>query len=225
MLAHRLTCLSRLALVGAVLVVGCSGRAPNGAEDQSDPPGDVGGGDPGGEVGGDDGDGGGDGGGDDGGDDGDGGGDEGDGGGDDGDGGGDDGDEGGDDGDEGGDDGDEGAVLGVGIDVKPGTVGAAPIRLGAGGKVPVAILGAPAFDVTAIELGSLRFAGAPLARRGQAGPMAALEDVDGDGREDLVCHFEVAELELEGTATVAWLEGSTGDGARFAGGDAIRIVP
>ncbi|ABS25324.1 hypothetical protein [Anaeromyxobacter sp. Fw109-5] len=208
MLAHRLTCLSRLALVGAVLVAGCSERAPSAAarDDQGDPPGAVGGGELGGGVGGDTGDGVGD----DSGGDGDGGGDDGGGGGDDDGGGGDDG---------------GGSVLRVGIDVKPGTAGAAPIQLGAGGKVPVAILGAPAFDVTAIELTSIRFAGAPLARRGRAGPMAALEDVDGDGREDLVCHFEVAELELSGTATVAGLEGSTGDGARFAGEDAIRTVP
>jgi len=215
MTAHRLT---RAALVIAFLAaLGCSGRAPTGpyADEQEPPvdtvPSDDRGGD--GDYGGGAGQGGG--------------GDEGGGPGQGGDG--DDGegaDQGG-GGHEGGGPGndDHDGVLPVAIDVKPGSAGPAPIQRGAKGKVPVAIFGSGSFDVAAIEVGALRFAGAPIALSGRGGPMASLEDVNGDRYDDLVCHFDVPALAIEPDATSATLEGRMDDGAAFRGADAIRVVP
>lgn len=120
---------------------------------------------------------------------------------------------------------DDDGVLPVAIDVKPGSAGPAPIQRGAKGKIPVAILGSGSFDVAAIEVGALRFAGAPIALSGRGGPMASLEDVNGDRYDDLVCHFDVPALAIEPDATSATLEGRMDDGAAFRGADAIRIVP
>jgi hypothetical protein len=216
MTAHRLT---RDALVIAFLAaLGCSGRAPRGpyADEQEPPvvtvPSDDRGGDEDGDYGG---------GADQGGDGDDGGGGDGDG--DRGDGGGTDQGGGEDDGEGPGNDDD--GVLRVAIDVKPGSAGPAPIQRGANGKIPVAILGSGSFDVAAIEVGALRFAGAPIALGGRGGPMASLEDVNGDRYDDLVCHFDLPALAIEPDATFATLEGLMDDGAPFLGADAIRIVP
>jgi hypothetical protein len=111
------------------------------------------------------------------------------------------------------------------IDVKPTHVDApAPIQLGARGTVPVAILGAPSFDVAAVEVPSVSFAGAPVASRPNGTRMASLEDVNGDGHPDLVLHFECAALLLASDASTAELTG-TAAGGPFAGQDSIRIVP
>jgi hypothetical protein len=117
------------------------------------------------------------------------------------------------------------ASLEVLIDVKPPHPDdPAPIRLGARGTLPVAILGATTFDVAAVEVASVAFAGAPVATRPNGTRMAAFEDVNEDGIADLVLHFDYEALLLAPDATTAELTGTTG-GVPFTGKDSIRIVP
>jgi hypothetical protein len=112
----------------------------------------------------------------------------------------------------------------VRIDVKPGD-GLPTIRLSSGGTTAVAVLGSAAFDAAAIDLGSVFFAGAPVARRGDGSAHAALADSDGDGRVDQVLHFETAALRLEAGAVEATLAGRTLAGRAFSGSDVVRVLP
>jgi hypothetical protein len=112
----------------------------------------------------------------------------------------------------------------VRIDVKPGD--ALPtIRLSSGGTTAVAVLGGAGFDAAAVDRESVFFAGAPVARREDGSAHAALDDVDGDGRADLVLHFETAALQLPVGATEATLAGRTADGRTFTGSDVVRVLP
>ena len=51
-----------------------------------------------------------------------------------------------------------------------------------------------------------------------------IEDVDGDGDDDMVLHFRAREVGFEAGDTSAEVTGSTTGGAQFAGGDDIRLV-
>ena len=57
---------------------------------------------------------------------------------------------------------------------------------------------------------------------------ASEQDVDGDGRDDLMLHFEVPALvdngDLDGTSTELVLNGETADDTPVQGSDSVRIV-
>lgn len=116
--------------------------------------------------------------------------------------------------------------LAVRIDVKPGSE-ENPVNLGARGTIPVAILGSDAFDVRAVDVATVAFAGAAVATDPRGRPRAAVEDVDGDGSPDLVLHFSVAALRLGGDDRAATVTGRTvaPDALEFAASDRVRVVP
>ncbi|HET8541859.1 MAG TPA: hypothetical protein VFL83_18420 [Anaeromyxobacter sp.] len=117
-------------------------------------------------------------------------------------------------------------ALEVAIDVKPGS-DENPVNLGARGRIPVAILGSEAFDVEAVDLATVRFAGAPPATTGRGEPQASLEDVNADGILDLVLHFAIQDLGIAASDERAALAGATkAPGAvELTGSDRIRVVP
>ncbi len=116
------------------------------------------------------------------------------------------------------------AILLVDIDVKPGS-DTNPINLGARGLLPIAIFGADDFDVTEIDLPTVEFAGAPIAIRGPR-YLANLDDLDEDGRPDLVVHIEIQRIDRAQLADgLGWLTGLTLSGQPFAGSDQVTIVP
>jgi PKD repeat protein len=116
--------------------------------------------------------------------------------------------------------------LPVGLMVKPGDDhgdDGAPMNLKAGGFTPMAILGADGFDASAIDPASLR-AGpgqAPIRARGGG---ATLEDVNGDGRLDLVAHFDTQAMGLAEDATQLCVTGTTTGGVAFQACAPIQIV-
>ena len=55
--------------------------------------------------------------------------------------------------------------------------------------------------------------------------MASFQDVNGDGRLDIVVHVDTTALQLSGTDTIAVLEGKTLDGRLIRGTDSVRVVP
>lgn len=112
----------------------------------------------------------------------------------------------------------------VTIDIKPG---ASPnsINLGSKGVVPVAILTTDEFDATTVDPSSVTLAGAEVKVKGKGTPMATLEDVNNDGRMDLVVHVSTEALELTGIDVQAFLEGRTFAGTPVIGTDSLRIVP
>lgn len=90
----------------------------------------------------------------------------------------------------------------------------------------VAILSTAGFDATRVVPGSLRLAGASVqsTARIPGRVQARGEDVNGDGRADLLVEFEVQRLQFRAHDTVAELWGWTEDGGPFTGSDIVRLV-
>ncbi len=75
------------------------------------------------------------------------------------------------------------------------------------------------------EPSTVTLAGAMAQVKGQSGIVGSLEDVDGDGDQDLVVQFDTVDLQLTEADTSALLEGSTSDGRAITGTDSITVVP
>jgi hypothetical protein len=114
-------------------------------------------------------------------------------------------------------------ALTVPIDIKPGSA-VNSINLGSNGVVPVAILSTATFDARQVDPGSVTLAGAHVKVKGKGSYQASLEDVNGDGRKDLVVQVVTQALELTAGDTRAFLEAMTFDGQRIIGVDLIRVV-
>lgn len=114
-------------------------------------------------------------------------------------------------------------VLPVSIDIKPGSYPNS-INLGSNGVVPVAIFGAADFDATQIDPTTVRLADAAVKVRGNGTSMAHFEDVNGDGRLDLVVQVSTQGLQLTASDTQAVLTAETADGRRVRGSDTVRVV-
>lgn len=110
----------------------------------------------------------------------------------------------------------------VGIDVKPG---GSPntINSTSNGKIPVAILSDATFNApAAVDARSPTFG-----RTGDERSLAfcrGSEDVNGDRRPDLVCHFDTAASGFRPGDTRGNLKARTKAGAPIAGSDSVRIV-
>lgn len=74
------------------------------------------------------------------------------------------------------------------IDVKPER-DSATINLSSNGVIPVAMLGTDTFDATTVNVQTISFSGASPVR-------TAFEDVNGDGRLDLMLHFRTQDTAL-----------------------------
>ncbi|MBN1312825.1 MAG: choice-of-anchor L domain-containing protein [Anaerolineae bacterium] len=110
------------------------------------------------------------------------------------------------------------------IDVKPGS-SPNSINLGSKGTVSVAILSTASFDATTLDLQTLTLAGAPVKVKPNGTMMASFEDINHDGRLDLVIHVSTMALQLNTTAIEAILQGETFSGMPVLGVDSVRIVP
>lgn len=109
----------------------------------------------------------------------------------------------------------------VGIDVQPGSE-RNPVSLSSRGVLPVAILSEPDFDAPSeVVPSSLTFGatGEEPSLRRCGGP----EDVDGDGLEDLVCHFDLGETGFTAESVEGVLRGRTGSEA-IVGRDAVDTL-
>lgn len=113
----------------------------------------------------------------------------------------------------------------VAIDIKPGSEPNC-FNINDHGVIPVAILGSETFDAEDVDDSTLSFGGLEVRVRGNKGPLCGVEDANGDGFTDLVCHFEDDPSNWDvGEAAQATLSGMTLEGERFEGTGAICIVP
>ena len=111
-------------------------------------------------------------------------------------------------------------VTPVTIDIKPGSFPNS-INPRSGGVIPVAIMTTPTFDAADVVAATVRFGPSGT----EAAPRhAALEDVDGDGRLDVILHFPTASAALPCGATSAMLTGQTSAGRSVQGVDSLRTV-
>lgn len=123
------------------------------------------------------------------------------------------------------------------IEVKPGNGDQAdPINPRSGGVIPVAVLQTDSFDPTERTV-DYRFDAADEVGCDSAEPVHGghVEDVDGDGDEDLVLHFDASETNFEHgdqKAELLWVESKGNDQkpakkcscSGLAGTDSVRIV-
>lgn len=101
------------------------------------------------------------------------------------------------------------------------------VTLGAGGRLPVAILSTAGFDATEIVPGSLRLASATTYGGADhpADVQASEVDVNGDGRMDLLVKFRVDGLRLTPVDIIVDLWGRTSrGGVQFTGSDLVSVV-
>jgi hypothetical protein len=110
--------------------------------------------------------------------------------------------------------------LQVVIDIKPGS-DTNSINPRSNGRIPVAILTTGTFDATTVNPTKALFG-----RTGtEAAPVhAALEDVNGDGKLDLVLHFNTQATGIPCGNTSAFLTGDTRGGQAIEGSDSIQTV-
>jgi len=122
----------------------------------------------------------------------------------------------------------------VAIDIKPGAFPNS-INLSSNGVVAVAILSTATFDATKVDPTKVTMAGATVKFKGNGTPMASIQDVNGDGRPDLVVQVTTQALQLTSGDVSALVQGqllpgftlpdSMGGGTTICGSDSIRVVP
>jgi hypothetical protein len=106
------------------------------------------------------------------------------------------------------------------VDIKPGSCPNS-INPKSKGVIPVAILTDSAFDATTVDLASLAFGPDGAA---EAHGRGHIEDVDGDGDDDLVLHFRTRETGIACGDLQLTLTGETFAGEPFEGSDSVRTV-
>ena len=114
------------------------------------------------------------------------------------------------------------SVIDVDLDIKPGS-DTNPINPKSKGKIPVAILSSADFDATTeVDRTSLTF--------GRTGDEESLtkctadEDVNSDGLDDVVCHFNTQDTGFVKGDTEGILKGQTTGGTAILGSDTVKIV-
>lgn len=111
----------------------------------------------------------------------------------------------------------------INIEVKPGNDAIAPINPRSKGKIPVALLSSVKFNAMNVDVSSLTFGATgdekSFSHCGQSG-----EDVNGDGRPDLVCHFENQVAGFEKGDLVGIVRGKMTWGTRIEGRAFLKVV-
>jgi len=116
-------------------------------------------------------------------------------------------------------------VVLVDIDIKPGSDPNCFNNDGHG-VIPVAILGSADFDVTTIDPATVKLESLAVRAAGRKGNLQAnIEDVNGDGFDDLVVQIEDIDGAFTNGTGTATLTGQLLDGTPFEGTDDICIVP
>jgi hypothetical protein len=115
--------------------------------------------------------------------------------------------------------------LAVGIDIKPGGEPNC-VNSNDRGVIPVAILSSASFDATQVDPGSVRLEGQAIKAVGNGSRLLAhAEDVNGDGRRDLVVQIQDVDGSFAGGSGTATLTGTLLNGVPFRGTDSICYVP
>ena len=115
-------------------------------------------------------------------------------------------------------------AMGVTMDIMPGN-DINPVNPKSNGALPVAIYGTDLLDVTQINLDTLMLEGMGLRERGNSGNLGIYGDINGDSIDDLMLHFDMRDLDIEGLDDKFTLNGRLLDGTHLLGSDTVRIVP
>ncbi len=119
------------------------------------------------------------------------------------------------------------AATEVVIDVRPGS-DENPVNLKAPGKLAVAILTTDGFDASSVDHQEPILLGDPDLAATVGSHRGSLEDVDHDGRPDLLLHFSIAEMVSEGAvdenSQFLGLSAQALDGSSLSGLDIVTII-
>lgn len=116
-------------------------------------------------------------------------------------------------------------VLDVSIDIRPESF-PNPVNPKSKGNLPVAILSTPAFDAPAlVDRATLTFGRTGLEKSLLSVKRCVKEDVNGDGRPDLLCHFDTQACAFQPGDTRGLLMGKTVKGRSLVGSDSVVVVP
>jgi DNA-binding beta-propeller fold protein YncE len=116
------------------------------------------------------------------------------------------------------------AALEVDVDIKPGSA-TNPIDLSGRGVIPVAILSSNTFDATTVDPSTVCFGDDDVPSQRdctEAHGKGHIADVNGDGRPDLLLHYEVSQTGIDPGDTRACLTAKTFSGDSIEGCDSIR---
>ncbi|MDB4308049.1 hypothetical protein N9985_02040 [Gammaproteobacteria bacterium] len=107
----------------------------------------------------------------------------------------------------------------IAIDIKPGS-DPNPVNPKSKGVIPVAVLGSMDFDATQVDFSTVEFG------PGKASPVhdGHVENVNGDGFEDMVFHFKTQGTGITCGDTEATLSGETFGGDAFTGTDSVKTA-
>ena len=111
----------------------------------------------------------------------------------------------------------------VSVDIKPGSFPNA-INIRSKGNVPVALFGGADFDVSMVDLSTVKLH--PMDKPDLGAPVLkyAFEDVNGDGFMDILFHFKTQLIGLTTADTEACLHGNLLDGQHFCGHDSVKVI-
>ena len=108
-------------------------------------------------------------------------------------------------------------TISVDIDVKPSSA-RNPLNMKSKGVIPVAILSSTSFDAVAIDPNSVKFGPGDAT---EAHMMGHVEDVNGDGLDDLMLHFDTQSTGITCDMDEVSLTGETFGGDAIEGSDTI----
>jgi hypothetical protein len=114
-------------------------------------------------------------------------------------------------------------AIAVTVDIKPGET-PNTINTKSKGTIAVAVYSTPTLDLTQIDPSSLTFSGAPVATNKQGKWQVNYTDLNDDGRDDVIAHFEIDQLLLGQSDTQGVIEGQTLDNRVFRGVDSVRVL-
>lgn len=118
----------------------------------------------------------------------------------------------------------------ISVDIKPGS-SPTVIKLNETGdaRIPVALLSTASFDATHVDPATVQLGATAVSARRNGSLFASREDVNGDGRADLVVHFDRALLMENGDLTTSTVSlttiGSLTSGVQFVGTEAVQVLP
>jgi hypothetical protein len=112
-------------------------------------------------------------------------------------------------------------VTPVTIVIKPGDGQPAPVNPKSTGTIPVAILSTSSFDATTVDPTTVKFGATGTEA---SSTQTSLEDVNGDGRLDMVLHFNTQQTGIVCGTTTVTLTGKTTSGQLISGTALITTV-
>lgn len=112
----------------------------------------------------------------------------------------------------------------INIEVRPGSRGLTPLNPRSKGKIPVALLGDANFNALGVDTSSLTF-GALGSENSLSDCGNSVQDLNGDGYPDLLCHFENQSAGFQYGDTEGTVKGKTKNGVAFQGTGVLKVVP